>query len=125
MTQLALRPDWGNVWQEFRRLLRDIVDYLGAKQVAFDLDVAPSVLSNALEERDRHRVRAEWLPYLLTQAPDDRAVEFLAALRGLECTPEKKRSPAEELHDLKAAIGDLLPLEMRQVVYQRAKKGRR
>lgn len=121
MTQLALRPDWSSVWQQFRGLLREVIDYVGVKQAAYDLDVAPSTLLNALEGRDRHHFRAEWLPYLLTQAADDKAIGFLAALRGLDIVPEKKRSPAEELADLKAALGDCLPPEMRRVVYDRAK----
>lgn len=125
MTQLALRPDWGSVWSEFRRLLRDIVDYAGVKQVAFDLDVAPSQLVNALEERDRHHFRAAWIPYVLSQAPDDRAVEFLAALRGLECVPERKQSPAEELADLKGALADCLGPELRQAVLLKAKGRKR
>lgn len=125
MSQLALRPDWANVWQELRRHLRDAVDHVGCKQAAYDLDVAPSALLHALDERDRHHVRAAWLPYLITQAPDDSAVEYLAALRGLECAPERRRSPAEELADLKAALTESLGPELRRAVLERAKGRRR
>lgn len=45
-----------------RRLsvLRTTVEHLGRKEVAFELDISGSQLSDALNERDRKRWAAEW-----------------------------------------------------------------
>lgn len=104
VSQLALGLAHDGAWHEFRRLLRAVVDFVGVKQVAYDLDVAPSILLNALEERDRHHVRADWLPYLVRKAPNDDLVTFLASLRGLDVVPRRELTDAEKLERLDGVL---------------------
>lgn len=101
VTQLALRYDdrfarseaWAGILTEIVR----IVGIVGLKQAAFDLDAQPSQLAHALAERDRHYLRAEWLPYFLGKAPDAALARALAACSGLEVAPRRELTPAEKL----------------------------
>lgn len=101
VTQLALRYDdryvrgasWGGILDEINR----IVGIVGLKQAAYDLDAQPSQLAHALAERDRHYIRAEWLPYFLAKAPDAALAEALAACSGLDVAPRRELTPAEKL----------------------------
>lgn len=106
--QLGLRYNDGyrfdEVWAELLDELRVIVATIGLKQVAYDLDVQPSALSHALAERDRHYVRADWLPYLVAKAPGDHVVELLASLRGLEVQPVRELTPAEKLERIEKVL---------------------
>jgi hypothetical protein len=125
--QLSLRPDWRGLWQEDRALLRRMVDAIGLKQVCYDLDVSPSALLHALDERDRH-IRASWIPYLVARAPrelGDAYVERLAAHRGLEVVPAKPRSPEQQLQDLLDALTESLGPELRAAVLARAASKKR
>ena len=122
--QLELRPDYPTIWQQIRRLLRSIIDARGVKVVAGELDVAPSQLLNSLDERDRHHVRASWLPWLIVNAPreqGDALLELLAGLRGLEVIAARPTTPAEELADLKDAISESLGPDLRTAILARAK----
>lgn len=85
-------------------LVREVVAALGLKQVAFDLDVQPSVLAHALAERDRHYPRLRWLPYLVAHAPNDRVVELIASWRNLECKAKVELTPAEKLERIERAL---------------------
>jgi hypothetical protein len=107
-------------WQHLRRLLREVVDFVGCKEVAYDLDVSPSALLHALDERERHHVRAEWIPYLIRRAPNDSVLEFLASLRGLELVPRKELTPEEELARLKEELAKSLGPELVRGIYTRA-----
>lgn len=106
--QLGLRYDARyqsrELWDVLLSELRTIVDALGLKQVAYDLDVQPSVLAHALAERDRHYVRADWLPYLLEHAPSDRVVSLIAGWRGLEVKPRLVLTPEEKLRRIESAL---------------------
>lgn len=126
MPQLALRYD-GQAqaevdWTRLRDLLREVVDFVGVKQVAFDLDIAPSSLVQALNGHDRHHVRLAWLPYLVRKAPNAAVLEFLAELRGLEVQPAKPLTPEEELAALKEALDESLGPELRTAVLAKARK---
>lgn len=121
-SQLELRLDWSAIWQEYRQLIRRVIDVLGVKQCAFDLDVAPSQLMNAVEERERN-LPMKWLPYLLVNAPSELGDEFigkLAALRGMEVSEARAPSPEEELSALKAALAEELGTGARAAVLQKA-----
>ena len=102
--------------------MRQVVDALGVKQVAFDLDVAPSHLVNALEERDRN-VPLKWLPYILVNAPahlGDEILIRLARLRGRDVVEAAPPDPAAELEMLKAALGEELGPTARAAILQKA-----
>lgn len=59
---LVYRPSdtGGEVWKRQLELIRTAVNYLGLKEVAFELDVSGSTLCDALNERDRKRWAAQW-----------------------------------------------------------------
>ncbi len=100
-----------------------MVNAIGLKQVAFDLDVSKSQLLNAFDERNNAHVHAEWIDYLVTKAPrelGDEYVASLAALRGLEVIPAKPRTPTEELQDLKDALAESLSPDIRAAILARA-----
>lgn len=121
--QLELRPDWRSLWEPRRLLLRAMVYAIGVKQVAFDLDVAPSALLNAVEERERN-FPARWEDYLLLHAPREQVDEYLRALARpvgmdiVEATPPM--SAEDELAALKAALTEELGSGARAAVMQRA-----
>lgn len=130
MSQLELRPDWTVLWQDDRRLLRQMAEAIGLKTVAYELDVAPSQLAHALDERERN-LPARWIGYLVTNAPaelGDEYVRRLAKLRGLDVHEAKPPSPEEELAALKAALTEELGAGARAAVMTRAatiQRGRR
>ena len=122
MTQKSL--DYGaryvceQTWQQLLKAFARTVDYVGVKEAAFELDTNRSQLSHALAERNRHSVKAEWVPYLIQAAPDHEAVQILADLRGLEVQPKKTMTPEEELAEVYRALGELAP-GLRQMVKER------
>lgn len=122
MNQLELRPDWTVLWDEDRRLLRRMAEAIGLKEVAFALDVAPSQLSHALDERERN-LPARWVAYLVATAPAELADEYvrrLARLRGLDVVEAQKLSPEDELAALKAALAEELGTGARGAVLAKA-----
>lgn len=123
--QLELTPDYAALGATLRRLLREVVDSIGPKEVAYDLDIAPSSLQHALEGRERHYVRIDWLPYLVRRAKTDEAVEFLAALRGLDVVERPTQTPEQELRALREAVKDSLGADLANAVLAKAKRGRR
>lgn len=125
--QLSLRPDWDTLWHEDRRLLRAMVDAIGLKQVCFDLDVAKSLLLNALDERDRH-MQARWVAYLVATAPRELGDEWArrtAALRGLEVVEAKPVSPEQELIALKEVLTESVGPDIYRAIVAKAKARRR
>lgn len=125
MTQLDLVPDWETLWADDRRLLRRMAEAIGLKQVAYELDVAPSQLSHALDERERN-LPAKWVRYLLRAAPKELReayVRGLATMIGCELAEAPVMTPEQELAALKAALAESLGPELRQAVL--AKVGKR
>jgi len=51
------QDDWDEILAWFRRA----VDCLGHKEVAYRLDIGPTQLSDALNERERKDIKAKWL----------------------------------------------------------------
>ena len=99
-----------------------MAEAIGLKTVAYDLDVAPSQLSHALDERERN-LPARWVAYLVAGAPaelGDEYVRRLAKLRGLEVHEARPPSPEEELAALKAALAEELGAGARAAVMAKA-----
>jgi hypothetical protein len=123
MNQLAL--EYGARWltdQQWAALLdvaRAVVGDLGLKQVAFDLDVAASSISNALAQRDRHAFRGEWLVYLTIKDPHRRIIHKLAEIGGGEFRVRPELTPAEKLERLDIALAQLGP-EISSLVRRKA-----
>lgn len=110
---------------EFLRLLRAVVESIGLKEVAFSLDVQPSLLAHQLAGRNGNHLRATAVPWLLAHAKDDEALEFLAGLRGRETVPVRPMEPAEELAALKEALAESLGPDLLRAVTAKAKRARR
>lgn len=111
MTQIDLEfgPDARarECWSAVLAAMRAAIDSIGHKELAYRLDVAPSLLSEALNERERKHVQARWLPTILLLAPDPhrRAIlDALAGVAGYEVTARKVLSPAEKLARLEEAV---------------------
>lgn len=64
---ISYRPSYtgGEAWQRQLIVLRTAVEHLGRKEVAYELDVSGSFLSDAMNERDRKRWAAEWTHVVL------------------------------------------------------------
>lgn len=82
---LGYRPQYlgGEAWQRQLEVLRTAVNHLGRKEVAFELDISGSALSDALNERDHKRWAAEWTHVIkatLAQRRDETSAEILRHL---------------------------------------------
>lgn len=112
MSQLLLDWDGRGVLERARDQLlddlRQVVDVVGLKQVAFDLDQKRSKLSNALAGRDGYYMRMRDLPYFVARSPGHQIVEHLAELRGLRVEMAPPPSPEEELRALRQVLSDEL-----------------
>ena len=124
MTQKPLdfgdRYRYSQAWDAILEQLNRAVVNVGRKEAAYQLDTSPSVLSNALAERDRHVVRAPWLPYLTAAAPDNSIVEILAGLRGLTIAPAVELTPEQKLDRLTRALEGTLGADLVKALYERA-----
>lgn len=99
----------GETWKLRIEVLRSAVNHLGLKEVSFAIDVSGSMLSDALNERDRKRWAGEWTDIvkamlcLRERVGDEIAVDLLRRLCELDVlgTPfavrnEDAVSPDEE-----------------------------
>jgi hypothetical protein len=102
--QLSLTYDASYVgretWAAQLEVIRLAVGHLGLKEVSFALDVSGSMVSDALNERDRKRWAAEWthvLVAMLVKKNDETALGFVRQLFGaaLEPTPFTIEDDAE------------------------------
>lgn len=95
-------------WEELREAFRLAIGAVGLKDAAYRLDVSPSLLSDALAERDRKGVRLEWLPAIILAAPEENALAIigaLARLRRFEVSRSKRvLSDAEKLEALREKL---------------------
>ena len=91
-------------WDELHDELTAVVSALGLKQVAFDLDEQPSAVAHAFADRERHSVKAKWIPYLVKSSPNDRIVQVQAAWRGPETRLAHEMTPTEKLERITASL---------------------
>lgn len=88
-------------WDEVLEAIKlAVAEMGGVKELAFQVDSAPSLVSDALAERDRKRVAAEWLVTIVQRAPADSVLlllQKLAALRGFDVRRKKALTPEERL----------------------------
>ena len=107
-TQLSLAYDdrwrhpgeWARVMTEAKR----VVDDIGLKQAAFDLDIQPSLLSHAVAERERHYLRAEWLIYLVRKDESGKLLAALADVGGWELSRRIELTSDQRLDRLESAL---------------------
>lgn len=107
-------------WRRVRDEMGRVVQYVGLKQAAFDLDLSPSQLAHALAERDGRRPRAEWIPYLVHKAPDLELAKALVAPGRLEVERAPEMTPEEQLQRFEGALAETVCPEVRAIVYRRA-----
>ena len=78
----------GKIFEQRLDVLRSAVNHLGLKEVSFELDVSGSMLSDALNERDRKRWAAEWVDVLKAmlakRGSDEIATDILRRLCDLD-----------------------------------------
>jgi hypothetical protein len=100
-------------WERVLRVVRLAIDRLTLKEVAFLLDTSPSMLADALAERDRKRFAAEWLVILITASPEPVRGELVAELNrcGDYRPPQraKQLTPEEELRITRKALARIAP----------------
>ena len=88
-------------------VVREVVAAVTLKQVAYDLDVSPSTLSDSLNNREHRPFRLEWLAVILSRASDTQRAALLGALahpHGYEVTRRKVLTPEERLARLEEAL---------------------
>jgi hypothetical protein len=115
VTQQAFdyRDDFTTVRAErqYMDAVRQAVANISIKELAFKLDISPSLLSDALAERSNKGVRGTWLVTIIQMAPlaDSIAIlNALGALRRLEAQPLKEltaEEKAERLEDKLRSLG--------------------
>lgn len=114
----------GEAWQRQLAILRTIVEHLGRKEVAFELDISGSGLSDALNERDRKRWAAEWthvVKAMLSSKHDDVSSKLLRELatadiantsfvldESIDLTPEEIVAALKRDEDGRAALERVL-----------------
>lgn len=117
MQQLGLQYDPSHTgaddWTEVLAWFRRAVDCLGNKEVAYRLDIAPSQLTDALNERERKDVKAKWIAVVLRMSSEVIVREYLEIVsrhHGYEEPKRKKvRTPEEELRDLRELLKQKAP----------------
>jgi hypothetical protein len=123
MSQLALEygARWltDEQWAELLKVADAVVKDLGLKQVAFDLDVAASSISNALASRDRHCFHGRWLVHLIVKDPQQRISHKLAEIGGGDFVPRKPLTEAERGRRIESALDTLDP-DLAALVRKRA-----
>jgi hypothetical protein len=89
------------VWDDVLHLIRLAVEAMGGvKELAYQVDASPSLVSDALREQDRKRVAAEWLVTLFARAPADAVLPILqrlAAIKGFEVRRRRVLTTEEKL----------------------------
>jgi hypothetical protein len=109
--QLALVYDAAHAgaddWTEILAWFRRAVDVLGHKEVAYRLDVQPSNLTDAINERERKDVKAKWITVVLRMCPETLRREYLEIVgghHGFEVKRARVRTPEEELRDMRELL---------------------
>lgn len=112
---LALRGE-DALAARFLKLLTDVVERVGRKEAAYELDVQPTHLSHILAGRNGNYMRAEWVPWLVRHDVSGEALRFLADLTGHDLVPQRALEPAEELAALKAALDKCLGTPVKEAI---------
>ena len=96
-----------NAWKRLRAAVYEAVQAIGVKEAAYQLDIAPSLLSDALNERDRKNFQLKWLPTILAIASDAHQLAIMSELAdycGFDLVKRKKLTAEERLERLENAL---------------------
>lgn len=119
-TALAFVDDYPTRGAE-RRLLEAItraVASISIKELAFMLDISPSLLADALAERSNKGVRASWLITIIRAAPLSDSLAILNALgdlKRIEAQPMKELTAEEKAERLEEKLRSLGPTGLRLI----------
>lgn len=109
--QLALAYDSAHAgsddWLEIIAWFRRAVEVLNHKEVAFKLDIAPSQLTDALNERDRKDIKGKWFATVLRMCNEPLRREYLEIVsrqHGYTIERVKVRTPEEELREVRELL---------------------
>jgi hypothetical protein len=94
----------------FLDAVRQAVANISIKELAFRLDISPSLLADALAERSNKGVRGTWLVTIIDMAPMADALAILNALGDLkrvESQPRKELTAEEKAERLEEKLRSL------------------
>jgi hypothetical protein len=111
-TALEFRDDFSRerARREFLDAVRQAVANISIKELAYKIDISPSLLADALAERANKGVRATWLLDIIELAPiaDSIAVmNALGAVRRLEAQPMRELTAEEKAERLEQKLRSL------------------
>lgn len=109
------------LWDYVLPALREAVDQLRLAQVAGQLNVTASQLAHALAGRDRKYVRAEWLLWVLANAPSPDLLRRVADLRNHDIVEREPADAAELLAARMEAEEELLGRDVRALLEAKAR----
>jgi hypothetical protein len=79
--QLAIKYDASTEgtddWTEIRSWFSRAVDVIGAKEVAYRLNIAATNLSDAIKEAERKSIKGRWIAVVLNMAPQPLVQDYL------------------------------------------------
>jgi len=107
--------------QAERRLLdalRVAVAEISIKELAYRLDVSPSLLADALAERSSKGVRAAWVVTIVELATEANAIAIVDAFlgrRALEVQPKKQLSAEERAERYEEKLRSLGPIGLQLI----------
>lgn len=78
---------------------------VGPSQIAYDLDISGSELSNALNERNRSELKLRYLPYFLSHRLNDDLPRIIVEHCKLTLGEPRPLTAAEKLARLEEALG--------------------
>jgi hypothetical protein len=125
-----MQPSFGSIASGFdrypneqaeRRLLealRVAVAEISIKELAFRLDVSPSLLADSLAERASKGVRAAWLVTIIELASEANAIEIANALlhrKSLEVQPVKELTAEQRAERYEQKLRSLGPVGLQMI----------
>lgn len=93
------------VWERMLAEFRKVIEVRGNFQVAGDLDIASSTLSNCLAERNGNDFKAKHVPYFLRHRVSDDLPRVLVEPIGYGLKESRPLTAAERLERIEAALG--------------------
>lgn len=106
---LGVRHVLAERWHEVLDVVNPVIGELGLKDVAFELDVAGTSISNAQHNSPRHPFHGRWLLYLILKDKSKRLIGALCRMAGGRFVPDEPLTEAERLRRLEGALDQLDP----------------
>ncbi len=101
--------------QQLLEAIKRAVANISIKELAYELDVSPSLLADALAERANKGVRASWLVTIIDMASMADALAILGALadlKRLEMTERKELTPEQLVERYEEKLRSMGPVGM-------------